>query len=116
MPVGLHEDAIDVVDVDGFVGAADGFDQATDAEVAGLAQDAVGASDDEIDGGLGEGIVPESDAIEFAEEEVAHGVGAEAFIRLPNSQRNKHPLIERQFGNPDAKMRSDCGEGQVVAG
>ena len=77
MPVGLQEDAVDVVDVDGFVGAADGLDHAADAEVAGLAQDAVGAADDEIDGGAGEGVVSESDAVEFAEDEVAHVVGME---------------------------------------
>src|SRR5271156_1221467 len=41
LPVGLQEDAVDVVDVDGLVGAADGFDHAADAKVAGLAQDAV---------------------------------------------------------------------------
>ena len=53
LPVGLHEDAVDVVDVDGLVGGADGLDQAADAEVAGLAQDAVGGADDEVDGGCG---------------------------------------------------------------
>ena len=42
LPVGLQEDAVDVVDVDGLGGGADGLDQAADAEVAGLAQDAVG--------------------------------------------------------------------------
>ena len=67
------------VDVDGSLGTADGFDQAADAEVAGLAQDAVGRSHDEVDGGWGEGVVAESNAVEFAEEEVPHGVGAESF-------------------------------------
>ena len=57
LPMGLHENAVDVVDVDGFVGAADGLDQAADAEVAGLAQDAVGRADDEIDGGQSEGVL-----------------------------------------------------------
>lgn len=78
MPVGLQEDAVDVVDVDGFVGGADGFDHAADAEVAGLSQDAVGGADDEIDGGLREGVVAEADAVEFAKDEVAHGVGVQA--------------------------------------
>ena len=49
MPMRLQEDAVDVVDVDGFVGGTDGLDQATDAEVAGLAQDAVRGADDEFD-------------------------------------------------------------------
>ena len=48
LPVGLHEDTVDGVDADGFVGAADGLDEAADAEVAGLAEDAVGGSDDEV--------------------------------------------------------------------
>ena len=74
MPVGLHEDAVDVVDADGFVGAADGLDEAADAEVSGLAEDAVGGADDEVDGRWGEGVVAESDAVEFAEDEVARGV------------------------------------------
>jgi hypothetical protein len=77
LPVGLQEDAVDVFDVDGFVGSADGFDHAADAEVASLAQDAVDGADDEIDGGLREGMVAEADAVEFAKNEVAHGVGVQ---------------------------------------
>ena len=42
LPMGLQEDAVDVVDVDGLVGTADGLDHAANAEVASLAQDAVG--------------------------------------------------------------------------
>jgi predicted dehydrogenase len=42
VPVGLHQDAVDVVDVDGLGGAADGLDQAADTEIAGLTQHAVG--------------------------------------------------------------------------
>ena len=38
MPVRLQQHAVDVVDVDGFVGGADGLDHAADAEIAGLAQ------------------------------------------------------------------------------
>src|SRR5262245_42420055 len=74
---GQQEDAVDVVDVNRFVGAADGLDHAADAEIAGLAQDAIGAADDEVDGGAGEGVVSESDAVEFAQDEVAHVVGIE---------------------------------------
>ena len=55
--MGLQENAVDVVDVDGLVGAADGLDQATDTEIAGLAQHAVGGADDQVDGGLREGVV-----------------------------------------------------------
>ena len=79
MPVGLQEDAIDVVDVDGLVGGADGLDQAANAEITGLAQDAVGGADDQVDGEAREGVVAEANAVEFAQDEVAQGVRGEAF-------------------------------------
>jgi hypothetical protein len=52
LPVGLHQNAVDVVDVDIFVGRANGFNEAADAEIAGLTQNAVSRTDDQIDGGL----------------------------------------------------------------
>jgi hypothetical protein len=79
LPMGLHEDAVDVVDVDGSVSGADGFDEATDAEVAGLAQNAVGGTNDQVNGRLGEGVVSEPGPVEFANEEAAHVVGIEPF-------------------------------------
>ena len=79
MPVRLQQDAVDGVDVDGFVGRADGLDHAADTEVAGLTQHAVGGADDEINGRSGEGVVAKSDAIEFTPNEVAQGIRAEAF-------------------------------------
>src|SRR5580693_350837 len=63
LPMGLHENAVDVVDVDDLVSGADGLDQATDAEIAGLAQHAIGGTHDEVDGGLSEGVVAEADAV-----------------------------------------------------
>ena len=65
LPVGLQEDAVDVVDVDGLVGGANRLDQAADAEVAGLAQDAVGGTDDQVKGGGSEDVVPEPGPVEF---------------------------------------------------
>lgn len=41
-PVRLDQDAVDLVDVDGLVRGADGFEHAGDAKVARLAQDAIG--------------------------------------------------------------------------
>jgi len=69
LPVGLQKDAVDIVDVDGFVDRADGLDHAADTEVAGLAQHAVGGADDEVDGRSGEGVVAKSGAIEFTPDE-----------------------------------------------
>src|SRR6185312_2336535 len=79
LPVGLHEDAVDDVDINDAGGRTDGFDEAADAEVAGLAQDAVGGADDEVDGRRREGVVAEAGMIEFAKDEVAQGVGREPF-------------------------------------
>jgi hypothetical protein len=77
LPVGLLVDAVDVVGHS--VAAADRLDQAADAELAGLAQDAVGVANDEVDVGSAEGVVRQSDAIEFAEDEVGQIVGMQAF-------------------------------------
>ena len=79
VPVGLQQDAVDDVDVDGALGGADGFDEASDGEVSGASEDAVGGADEEVDGGGREGVVAESDAVEFAEEELLHPVGPESF-------------------------------------
>jgi hypothetical protein len=38
LPVQLHEDAVDVIDVDGLRTTADGFDHGADAELACLPQ------------------------------------------------------------------------------
>ena len=64
----LHQNAVDVVDVDGFIRTADGLDHAAHTEIAGLAQDAVGGADDQLDGGLREGVVPQPDAVELAQD------------------------------------------------
>ena len=60
--------------------AADGLDQAADAEVAGVAQNAAGGADDQVDGGAAEGVVSEAGAVEFAMDEVAHVIRIEPFV------------------------------------
>ncbi|HOC46309.1 MAG TPA: hypothetical protein PKM26_06865 [Syntrophorhabdaceae bacterium] len=45
------------------------------AKVAGFAQDAVGGADDEIEGGLVEGVVPQAQAVEFGEDKGLHVIG-----------------------------------------
>ena len=69
MPVRLHEDAVDVLDVDGFVGRANGLDHAADAEITGLTQHAVRGADDEVNGRSGDGVVAKSDAVELCRTE-----------------------------------------------
>jgi hypothetical protein len=76
--------------IDGGFGGAEGFDEAANAEVAGLAEDAVGGADDEVDGGWGEGVAAESGVVEFAEDELAHGVGID---RLAQNVARSRELI-----------------------
>lgn len=78
--MGLDEDAVDVVDVDGPIGGADGFEHRGEAEIAGLAQDAVAGTDDKVDGGLGEGVVAQADAVEFAMDVDEDLFGNAAFV------------------------------------
>lgn len=75
----LHQDAVDVVDVDGSVLRADGFDQASHGVVSGLAEDAVGGTDDEVEGVGRKGVMTKSGAVELTQQEVAHQIGPEAF-------------------------------------
>jgi hypothetical protein len=77
LPVRLQQHAVDVVDVDGLAGAADGLDQTANTQVAGLAEHAVGGADDQLDGGRREGVVAQTGAVEFAQDEVTQGVGVQ---------------------------------------
>ena len=56
-PVGLEEDVVDLLEVDGFGAVADGFDHGANAEVFDGPEGAFGAAGDEVGGGFGEGIV-----------------------------------------------------------
>ena len=63
-PVGLHEDGVDLFEIDGFGVIIDGFDEAADAAVFNGMQGAFGDAEDEGGGILGEGAVRESGAVE----------------------------------------------------
>ena len=58
-PVGLQQDGVDLLEVDGFGLVADCFDEAADGEVFDGAEGAFGAAGDEVEGGFGEGAVRE---------------------------------------------------------
>lgn len=59
-PVGLDEDAVDLLEIDEAGLVAHGFDQGTDAEVAGAAQQPLAGADDEREGFGGEGVVAQA--------------------------------------------------------
>ena len=64
-PVGLHEDGVDLFEVDGFGIIPNGFDEAADAEVFNGMQGAFGDAEDKGGGILAEDAVQESGAVEL---------------------------------------------------
>ena len=76
-PVGLHEDAIDVLECDGPALLADGLDEGAEAEVASASDEAIARSDDECQGLIGEGVVCQSNAIELIKDEDLNDLGRE---------------------------------------
>ena len=53
-PVGLHEDGVDLFEIDGCGAISDGFDEAADAEVFNGTQGAFGDTEDEGSGIVGD--------------------------------------------------------------
>jgi len=76
-PVGLHEDAVYLLEADFALAVADGFEQGADAEVADASEEAFGGADDERERVVGEGVVGQSAAVELVEDEGADVVGCE---------------------------------------
>ena len=68
-PVGLHEDAVDLVEASFALAIPDGFKQGADAQVACAAQVPFGGADDECECVVGEGAVSEAAAVELVEDE-----------------------------------------------
>ena len=65
--MGLNEDAVDLFKVHDAGLVADGFDERTQAQVAGAAQEAFAGADDEGQGFGGEGVVTQTGAIQLIE-------------------------------------------------
>ena len=65
-PVWLHENGVDLLEIDDFGLISHGFYHGSDAEVFYASEDSFGTSQDEIESGLGEGVMRESDAIQLA--------------------------------------------------
>jgi hypothetical protein len=77
--MGLEEDAVDLLEVNGAGLIPDRFDEGADAQIPGAAQEALGGTDDEGERVLGEGVVPQSGPVELVEEEALDGLGSEAW-------------------------------------
>src|SRR5687768_13644256 len=68
-PVRLEQDAIDLLELDGFGAVADGFEQGAQAEISRLAQTAIGRAHDEAECVVGEGAVGERGLVELGPDE-----------------------------------------------
>ena len=62
--MGLHEDGVDLFEINGFGAVTDGFEQGTEAEVFYGAQGTFRSPYDEGSGVFGEGAVRESDTVQ----------------------------------------------------
>ncbi len=78
-PVGLEQDGVHLLEIDGFCLVADGFDEGANAEVLYGAQGAFGAAGNEVDGFLIEGGVGKADAVELAADIFGEVSGGELF-------------------------------------
>src|ERR1017187_6306311 len=64
-PMGLDEDAVDLFEVYNAGLVADGFDERTQAQVAGPTQQSFAGTDNEGEGFWGEGVVPQAGPVEL---------------------------------------------------
>ena len=71
--MGLHEDAVDLLQIDDAGLIADGLDERAKAEIFGATQQALARTHDEGERVLGEGVVPKARAVELGEDKRRDG-------------------------------------------
>ena len=98
-PVGLEQDAVDLLEIDAFGLVAHGFEQTGQATVAGAAQEAIGGADDEGEGFLGKGVVGEDEAadlvgVESGDDDRKGNAGLDVLVdvRGMSAEKEKIPL------------------------
>lgn len=69
-PVGLQEDAVDLLEIDGLGSVSDRHHHGSDAEVSDVPPDPFARSCNEAEGIDGEGVVAERDLVELIEDEL----------------------------------------------
>ena len=75
--MGLNEDAVDLFEVHNAGMVSDGFDEGSQAEIAGASQQTFAGTDDEGQGFRGEGVVAEAGAIQLIQNELFDGFGGQ---------------------------------------
>ncbi len=76
--MGLNEHAVDLFEIDSAGLVAHGFDQGTQAQVAGAAQKPFPGTDDERQSFAGEGVVAQTGAVELSQDECLNGFRGQA--------------------------------------
>ena len=74
-PVGLNEDAVDLLEIDGADLVAHRFDQGAETEIAGAPQQAFGGADDEGQGLRAESVVAQAGAVELSQDKACVASG-----------------------------------------
>ena len=95
-PVGLQQDAVDLGEVDGLGAVADGFEEAGDAEVAAASEQAFGGVQQQGEGLFDEGVVAESDAVEFAEDVGLELLGEQGFEHVGVGDAGAEVVVDEQ--------------------
>ena len=76
--MGLDEDAVDLLEINGADLVAHRFDQRAEAQIAGAPQQAFGGTDDEGQGLQAERVVAQAGSVELSQDEGLRGLGSQA--------------------------------------
>jgi len=95
-PVGLNEDAVDLLEIDGAGLVAHGFDEGTNGEIAGAAEDSVPGAHDESESFGSERVVAKAAAVELIEEEGFDGLGGKPWHEGGEGDAGFDFLVDRK--------------------
>ena len=94
--MGLNEDPVDLLEIDGADLIAHGLDQRTEAEIAGAAQQAFAGTNDERQRFGGEGVVAQAGAVELIQNELFDRFGSQALEQCRVSDPGTDFLVDGQ--------------------
>lgn len=118
-PMGLDKHAVDLLEVHDASLVADRFDERTQAQVAGAAQESLAGTNDERQGFLGEGVVAQAGTVELFEDEVLGGFRPQAGQDRRVSDAGTDLLVDGQRQGLEEWRLADehqvMGAGEVLA-
>jgi hypothetical protein len=95
-PVGLQKYAVDLGEVDGFGVITNRFEQGGDAEVATASEQTFGGAEDQIEGLLGEGVVSQTHAVEFAQDVGLEFLGEQGLHHVGVGDAGAEVVVDQQ--------------------